>query len=65
MTSLKATKPAFGDARAPRRHDTADTYLVEELGFVHHQLDKCAYLSVREATEEDEPFVVLHGKTRA
>ena len=57
---LKATKPAFGDVRAPRQwHNTADAYLVNELKFVHHPLDRCLYLSLRAAVPEDDPFCVF------
>ena len=54
---LKATKPAFGDVRAPRQwFETADQFLVEELKFMSHPLDRCVYLSLREAVEQDDPF---------
>ena len=60
---LKATKPAFGDVRAPRQwYQTADHYLTEELLMVHHPLDRCIYLSVRTATKDDNPFQVFYNK---
>ena len=63
---LKATKPAFGDVRAPRQwFNTADNYLVKEVGFVSHPLDRCVYLSLREAWQDDPEFVCFEhrGKT--
>ena len=61
---LKATKPAFGDVRAPRQwYQTADHYLIEELLMIHHPLDRCIYLSTRAATKDDPPFQVFHDKT--
>ena len=57
---LKATKPAFGDVRAPRQwYETADRYLVEELMMIHHPLDRCIYLSTRPAQDNDDPFRVF------
>ena len=57
---LKATKPAFGDARAPRQwSDSADSYLTQELYLMSHPLDRCVYLSLRPATAEDEEFLVF------
>ena len=54
---LKATKPAFGDVRAPRQwFDTADSYLVNNLKLVSHPLDRCLYMSLRKATQDDDPF---------
>ena len=54
---LKATKPAFGDVRAPRQwHSTADSFMVNECLFVHHPLDRCLYLSLRKATKHDPEF---------
>ena len=55
---LKATKPAFGDVRAPRQwNETADRYLTQELGLVHHPLDRCLYLSIRAASADDPEFL--------
>jgi hypothetical protein len=52
---LKATKPQFGDVRAPRQwYGSADRTMVTELTFLRHPLDRCVYLSVREASTEDE-----------
>ena len=60
---LKATKPAFGDVRAPRQwYQTADYYLIEELLMIHHPLDRCIYLSTRAATKDDPPFQVFHER---
>ena len=60
---LKATKPAFGDIRAPRQwYQTADHYLIEELLMIHHPVDRCIYLSTRAATKDDPPFQVFHNK---
>eukprot|EP00913_Durusdinium_trenchii_P017657 g16596.t1 len=60
---LKATKPAFGDVRAPRQwHETANDYLVNELGLVNHPLDRCLYLSLRPAVQEDPNFLVFESK---
>ena len=54
---MKATRPAFGDVRAPCQwNKTADTYLRESLGLVPHPLDSCVYLSLRLAHNEDDPF---------
>ena len=54
---LKATKPAFGDVRAPRQwFETADEFLIRDLLFLSHPLDRWVYLSVREAVQEDEEF---------
>ena len=62
---LKATKPAFGDVRAPKQwHDTADKVLIHDLGFIHHPLDKCLYLSLREACESDDPFCIFDHQGR-
>ena len=57
---LKATKPAFGDVRAPRQwFESADAFLVHEMAFVSHPLDRCVYLSLREATVDDDEFMVF------
>ena len=57
---LKATKPAFGDVRAPRQwNETANDYLINELGLVNHPLDRCLYLSTRQATAEDDSFLTF------
>eukprot|EP00435_Cladocopium_sp_Y103_P051424 s692_g16.t1 len=58
---LKATKPAFGDVRAPRQwNTTADGAMVQELRFLWHPLDRCVYMSLREAVNEDEEFCCVH-----
>ena len=58
---LKATKPAFGDVRAPRQwYSTADSFMVNECLFAHHPLDRCLYLSLRKATEHDPEFQQVH-----
>jgi chemotaxis protein histidine kinase CheA len=50
---LKATKPQFGDVRAPRQwYGSADRTMVAELTFLRHPLDRCVYLSVREVSTE-------------
>ena len=55
---LKATKPAFGDVRAPRQwNETADRSLTHELGLLRHPLDRCLYLSLRAATADDPEFL--------
>ena len=57
---LKATKPAFGDVRAPRQwFDTADKYLTSELQLMSHPLDRCLYLSLRKAHRDDEEFLTF------
>ena len=57
---LKATKPAFGDVRAPRQwNETANAFLVKELGLVNRPLDRCLYLSLRLAGQDDNPFLVF------
>ena len=57
---LKATKPAFGDVRAPRQwFDTADTYLISDLKLISHPLDRCLYLSLRKAHQEDDEFLTF------
>ena len=53
---LKATKPPFGDVRAPRQwYSSADRTMTEELQFLRHPLDRCVYLSIRDAQRSDEP----------
>lgn len=60
---LKATKPAFGDVRAPRQwNETANDYLVNELGLINHPLDRCLYLSLRPAVQEDPSFLIFENK---
>ena len=57
---MRASKPAFGDCRAPRQWNaTAHHFLTEELGMIPHPLDRCLYLSVRAATSEDPEFDVF------
>lgn len=54
---VKATKPAFGDVRAPRQwRDSADDVLQKSLGFAPHPLDACLYVSTREAANKDGRF---------
>ena len=54
---LKATKPAFGDVRAPRQWNaSADGVMVNDIKFLRHPLDRCVYPSVREANQDDEEF---------
>lgn len=63
---LKATKPAFGDVRAPRQWNTsADRVMINDLKFLRHPLDRCVYISYREAYQEDYEKEVFHmdGKT--
>ena len=56
---MQMTKPAFGDVRAPRQwNETADKSLTQEVGLLKHQLDGCVYLSMREATNDDEEYLV-------
>lgn len=57
---LKATKPAFGDVRAPRQwFDTADAYLTKDLKLISHPLDRCLYMSLRKAYHGDEEFLTF------
>lgn len=57
---LKATKPAFGDVRAPRQwYETADGVVTSDLKMVRHPLDRCIFLSVRAAQHEDDDFCVF------
>ena len=63
---LKATKPAFGDVRAPRQwYDTADGVVVGDLKFYRHALDRCVFMSAREATAEDDPFLIFQDKGKS
>ena len=63
---LKATKPAFGDVRAPRQwFDTADGVMIHNLIFYHHPLDRCVFLSAREACAEDDSFLVFSDKGKS
>ena len=56
---MQMTKPAFGDVRAPRQwNETADKSLTQDVGLLKHQLDGCVYLSMREATTDDEEYLV-------
>ena len=58
---LRILKPAFGDVRAPRQwYTTADRVNREELTFARHKLDRCVYLSCRQAQEGDDPFRVFN-----
>ena len=44
--------------RAPRQwNETADRFLTQELGLVHHPLDRCLYLSLRAASADDPKFL--------
>ena len=63
---LKATKPAFGDVRAPRQwYTTADGVVTEDLRMLRHALDKCVYVSTRMAVAEDDDFrVFMHEGQR-
>ena len=57
---LKATKPAFGDVRAPRQwFESADSYLRQDLQLINHPLDRCVYMSLRKATVEGEDFLTF------
>ena len=57
---MRASKPAFGDCRAPRQWNaTAHRCLTEELGVIPHPLDRCVYLSIRAAYESDPAFEVF------
>ena len=57
---MKACKPAFGDVRAPRQwNNTANEYLLHELNLIAHPLDRCVYLSLRQAADGDDPFCVF------
>ena len=57
---LKATKPAFGDVRAPRQwYQTADGVMIGNLKFYRHALDRCVFLSAREATIDDPEYQVF------
>ena len=60
---LKATKPAFGDVRAPRQwYESAREFLLEEAKFLVHPLDNCVFLSWRRAYSDDPEFQVFsHG----
>ena len=59
---LKVLKPSFGDVRAPRQwYGTADRVNQEELNFYRHKVDKCLYLSVREAKDGDEEARVFQS----
>ena len=56
---MRMTKPAFGDVRAARQwNETADKSVTQEVGLMKHQLDGCVYLSMREATNDDEEHLV-------
>ena len=58
---MKACKPAFGDVRAPRQwNNTANEYLLHELNLMAHPLDRCVYLSLRQAADGDDPFCVFN-----
>ena len=62
---LKATKPAFGDVRAPRQWNlSADKVMIGDLKFLRHPLDRCVYISYREAYQEDHDKEVfqMNGK---
>ena len=60
---LRILQPAFGDVRAPRQwYGTADRVMTGELTYLRHQLDRCVYLSTREATENDDSFRVFNKK---
>ena len=52
-------KPAFGDTRAPNLWNRKADGTMGELGFWTHRLDPCLYLSTREATSEDDDFLVF------
>ena len=57
---MMMTKPAFGDARAPRQwNETSDHALTKEVGLWKHRLDGCIYLSTRVATKADSEFEVF------
>ena len=57
---LKATKPAFGDVRAPRQwYESAKDFLINEAQFIQHPLDNCAFLSVRLARKGDHDLQVF------
>jgi hypothetical protein len=58
---LKATKPAFGDVRAPRQWNaSADGVMINNMRFLRHPLDRCVYLSIREANQDDEEFACFN-----
>ena len=60
---LKATKPAFGDVRAPRQWNaSADGVMINNcnMKFLRHPLDRCVYLSIREANQDDEEFACFN-----
>ena len=52
-------KPAFGDVRAPNLWNKKADNTMGKLGFWTHRLDNCLYLSVRQATEKDDEFLVF------
>ena len=61
---LKATKPAFGDVRAPRQwYESARDFLINEAQFVQHPLDNCVFLSVRQACGTDAEFQVFEHQS--
>eukprot|EP00959_Pyramimonas_sp_CCMP1952_P061176 1278530-Pyramimonas_sp.AAC.1 len=55
---LQTMKPAFGDVRAPRQWNQTITEAMIDIGFLQHQLDRCCFLSYRNATDGDDPFLV-------
>ena len=57
---VKATKPAFGDVRAPRQwYESAKDVLLNEAQFAQHPLDNCVFLSIRPAYKTDPDFQVF------
>ena len=57
---LKATKPAFGDVRAPRQwYETADGVVTCELYLIRHPLDRCVFISARLAHAGDDEFCIF------
>ena len=52
-------KPAFANVRAPNLWNKKADGTAGELGFWTHRLDPCLYLSVREATDDDDEFLIV------
>ena len=56
---LRMKKPAFEDDRAPELWNKNANNTVGKLDFRTQRLDNCLYLSVRQATEMEDKFVVI------
>ena len=51
---LRMTKPAFGDVRAPKLWNKKIDSVMKADGWRSHKLDNCLYMSLRDATKDDD-----------